>query len=332
MMKQLRRINRRLVFCSQTCYNLKDQECSMILHLTVKYVEDAGTWVHSLGSSSGKLPNDEALHCSLYLSSLNHPDHRGNLVARRVLRQTRIVDIKMSLDPPAYIVSLQNNIRARPISWEGAVRAKTITDADLKQIKSIDKVRKEQRKQTVSNDVDSFVKLFFGAGETQSIFQSAAKREDIIQYLLVLISDMIEGQYACRHCRPYWSRFPYPIRVTDCNHRDRALYNRSSQTSGPLQAPPSFPQAHLQPRRPHPPSHVVGHIGPYIACPGRRQQDLTTDPSCHSQAQQLSGKPRKQHRLGPAGYCRPTIQCNPPQCKDTVSLLEAAFRDRQPAD
>ena len=68
----------------------------------------------------------------------------------------------MSLDPPTYILSLQNNIRARPISWEGAVRAKTITDADLKKIKSIDKVRKEQRKQTIEGDVDSFTTLLLG--------------------------------------------------------------------------------------------------------------------------------------------------------------------------
>ena len=61
----------------------------------------------------------------------------------------------MSLDPPAYILSLENNIRARPISWEGAVRAKTITESDLKKIKAIDKVRKEQRKQTIEGDIDA---------------------------------------------------------------------------------------------------------------------------------------------------------------------------------
>ncbi|KAF2088771.1 vacuolar ATP synthase-like protein subunit H [Saccharata proteae CBS 121410] len=101
----------------------------------------------------------------------------------------------MSLDPPAYISSLQNNIRARPISWEGAVRAKTITDADLKKIKSIDKVRKEQRKQTIEADVDSYVALLLGGGDVQSVFEAAskAKRQDIIQYMLVLTGDLIDG-------------------------------------------------------------------------------------------------------------------------------------------
>ncbi|KAF2733193.1 vacuolar ATP synthase subunit H [Polyplosphaeria fusca] len=98
----------------------------------------------------------------------------------------------MSLDPPQYFVSLLNNVRARPISWEGAVRAKTITDADLKKIKSIDKVRKEQRKQTVEADVESFVALLLGGSGSQSIFEAAAKRQDIIQYMLVLTSDLID--------------------------------------------------------------------------------------------------------------------------------------------
>ena len=102
----------------------------------------------------------------------------------------------MSLDPPAYILSLQNTIRARPISWEGAVRAKTITDDDLKKIKSVDKVRKEQRRQTIEGDTDSYVGLLLGGKDGQSIFQSAAKRPDIIQYMLVLTGDLVDGNIA----------------------------------------------------------------------------------------------------------------------------------------
>ncbi|KAF2034853.1 ATPase, V1 complex, subunit H [Setomelanomma holmii] len=99
----------------------------------------------------------------------------------------------MSTEANSFLASIQNNIRGRPISWEGAVRAKTITDADLKKIKSIDKVRKEQRKQTIESDVDSFVTLLLGGNDSQSIFEAAAKRQDIIHYMLVLLSDMIEA-------------------------------------------------------------------------------------------------------------------------------------------
>jgi V-type H+-transporting ATPase subunit H len=105
----------------------------------------------------------------------------------------------MSIDAPAYIVSLQNNIRARPISWEGAVRAKTITDEDLKKIKAIDKVRKEQRKQTIEGDVKTYTALLLGDGESsRSIFESAAKRTDILQYMLVLTGDLIDGKRRCQ--------------------------------------------------------------------------------------------------------------------------------------
>ncbi|QDS74645.1 hypothetical protein FKW77_009269 [Venturia effusa] len=98
----------------------------------------------------------------------------------------------MSLDPPTYILSLQNNIRARPISWEGAVRAKTITDTDLKKIKAIDKVRKEQRKKTVESEEKEYIELFLGGNDAPSIFQAASKRNDIVQYMLVLLGDLLE--------------------------------------------------------------------------------------------------------------------------------------------
>ncbi|KAI9713789.1 MAG: H(+)-transporting V1 sector ATPase subunit H [Bogoriella megaspora] len=114
----------------------------------------------------------------------------------------------MSLDPPTYIVSLQNNIRARPISWEGAVRARTITDDDLKKIKSVDKVRKEQRRQTIEADPQSYRTLLLGADGTQSIFQTAFKRQDIIQYMLVLAGDIVDDipsfvSELVQHPRPY---------------------------------------------------------------------------------------------------------------------------------
>ncbi|EMD01306.1 hypothetical protein BAUCODRAFT_128253 [Baudoinia panamericana UAMH 10762] len=119
----------------------------------------------------------------------------------------------MSLNPPAYIQSLQNNIRARPISWEGAVRAKTITESDLKKIKAIDKVRKEQRRQAIEGDLDTYTALLLGNGDTKSIFESAAKRTDILQYMLVLAGDLIEDvpqlvERLINHPHPYKSLLP----------------------------------------------------------------------------------------------------------------------------
>lgn len=101
----------------------------------------------------------------------------------------------MSLDPPTYLSSLQNNIRQRPIPWDGAVRAGTISDDQLSKIRAVDKVRKEQRKQTVENDLDGYCTLFVGAAGKPSILDSAARRPDVIQYMLVLLGDLLDGMY-----------------------------------------------------------------------------------------------------------------------------------------
>ncbi|KAI9738598.1 MAG: H(+)-transporting V1 sector ATPase subunit H [Cirrosporium novae-zelandiae] len=98
----------------------------------------------------------------------------------------------MSLDPPTYLKSLQNNIRARSIPWDGAARAGTITDSDLKQIRAIDKVRKEVRKQTVDESLEGIRSLLLGGQNGRGVFESAAKRTDIIQYMLVLTGDLTE--------------------------------------------------------------------------------------------------------------------------------------------
>lgn len=99
----------------------------------------------------------------------------------------------MSLDPPTYLSSLQNNIRARPIPWDGAVRAGNITDDHLKKIKAVDKVRKEQRIQTVESDLPGYTSLLAGGEKGKSVLDSASRRTDIVQYILVLASDLIQG-------------------------------------------------------------------------------------------------------------------------------------------
>jgi hypothetical protein len=99
----------------------------------------------------------------------------------------------MSLEPPTYLSSLQNNIRARPIPWEGAVRVGNITDDQLRKIKAVDKVRKEQRRQTVENDLDGYTNLLAGGANGKSVLESASKRTDIVHYILVLAADLING-------------------------------------------------------------------------------------------------------------------------------------------
>ncbi|ESZ97046.1 vacuolar ATP synthase subunit H [Sclerotinia borealis F-4128] len=101
----------------------------------------------------------------------------------------------MSLDPPTYLYSLMNNIRQRPIPWDGAVRAGTITEDQLSKIRAVDKVRKEQRKENVEKDPDAYRTLFVGSEEESSVLESAtrAKRPDVVQYMLVLLGDLLDG-------------------------------------------------------------------------------------------------------------------------------------------
>lgn len=73
------------------------------------------------------------------------------------------------------------------------MRAGNLTDDHLKKIKSVDKVRKEQRKQTIEKDVKSYSTLLVGGGDGGSVFEKVSKRTDILQYILVLATDLING-------------------------------------------------------------------------------------------------------------------------------------------
>nr|KMM71588.1 vacuolar ATP synthase subunit H [Coccidioides posadasii RMSCC 3488] len=104
----------------------------------------------------------------------------------------------MSLDSPTYLNSLQNNIRARPIPWEGAVRAGSITEEQLRRVKAVDKVRKDQRQKAVEKDLSAYTNLLAGGSSGKSILESAARRADIIQYVLVLAGDLINDAPALK--------------------------------------------------------------------------------------------------------------------------------------
>ncbi|KAK4192679.1 V-type proton ATPase subunit H [Podospora australis] len=97
----------------------------------------------------------------------------------------------MSLDLPTYLASLQGNIRQRPIPWDGAVRAGTLTEEQLDRIRAVDKVKKDVRKQTVEADLDGYSVLFVGGSGKKSVLELAAKRQDVVQYILVLLNDLL---------------------------------------------------------------------------------------------------------------------------------------------
>ncbi|GAB1311260.1 H(+)-transporting V1 sector ATPase subunit H [Madurella fahalii] len=99
----------------------------------------------------------------------------------------------MSLDPPTYLASLQSNIRQRPIPWEGAVREGTVTEEQLARIRAVDKVKKDGRKQIVDADLDGYRALFLGEPGKKGVLELAAKRQDVVQYILVLLNDLLDS-------------------------------------------------------------------------------------------------------------------------------------------
>jgi V-type H+-transporting ATPase subunit H len=104
----------------------------------------------------------------------------------------------MSLDPPTYLASLQSNIRQRPIPWDGAVRAGTLTEEHYNKIRAVDKAKKsDERKKIVDADVEGYRLLFVGGSGKPSVLESAAQHANVIQYILVLLSDLLDGK-CCR--------------------------------------------------------------------------------------------------------------------------------------
>lgn len=101
----------------------------------------------------------------------------------------------MSLDPPTYLASLQSNIRQRPIPWDGAVRAGSLTEDQYAKIRAVDKAKKpEQRKEIVTADLDGYRLLFVGGNGSPSVLEKAGKNANLVQYILVLLADLLDGK------------------------------------------------------------------------------------------------------------------------------------------
>lgn len=103
----------------------------------------------------------------------------------------------MSFDPPTYLSSLQNNIRTRPVAWEGAVRTGTLTEDQLAKIRAVDKVKKDVRQSTVEQDLPGYCELFAGSN---GVLLSASKHANVVQYILVLMNDLLEGTLSTYRC------------------------------------------------------------------------------------------------------------------------------------
>lgn len=131
----------------------------------------------------------------------------------------------MTLDPPTYLASIQSNIRQRPIPWDGAVRAGTLTEEQYAKIRAVDKAKKpEQRKEIVSGDIDGYRVLFVGDEGKTSVLETSGKHANVIQYILVLLGDLLEGK-------------SFPPRLCDTSGSGAAILSTSTATSIIINSP-----------------------------------------------------------------------------------------------
>lgn len=99
----------------------------------------------------------------------------------------------MSLDPPTHLASLQNNIRQRPIPWDGQVRAGTLTEDQLAKIKAVERAKRDARREIVEGDLDGYRTLFVSEEGKPSVLELAGKRHEVVQYILVLLKDLLDS-------------------------------------------------------------------------------------------------------------------------------------------
>lgn len=158
----------------------------------------------------------------------------------------------MTLDPPTYLASIQSNIRQRPIPWDGAVRAGTLTEEQYAKIRAVDKAKKpEQRKEIVSGDIDGYRVLFVGDEGKTSVLETSGKHANVIQYILVLLGDLLEGKsFPLRLCDTSgsWKWCCNIVHLySDFRHNQFAHANMTSSPScsissqGPFQDKGAFP-------------------------------------------------------------------------------------------
>ncbi|ODV89473.1 hypothetical protein CANCADRAFT_28633 [Tortispora caseinolytica NRRL Y-17796] len=84
-----------------------------------------------------------------------------------------------------YLNEICSNIRARPVPWDGYIRTDVVSQADAELIKQIEKLSDEQKKAAVAASPLPYVK-------TTAALLTKTSRPDILQYALVLLSDLLD--------------------------------------------------------------------------------------------------------------------------------------------
>ncbi|CAG8564357.1 11047_t:CDS:10, partial [Gigaspora rosea] len=95
-----------------------------------------------------------------------------------------IPDVPLAFVSNTYLDELTEDIRTRPIPWEGYQKAELITPEELDLLKRIDKQSREQLRSVMQKDAEKYAELYTSLLEK-------LKRPDTIQYILVMTNDML---------------------------------------------------------------------------------------------------------------------------------------------
>jgi hypothetical protein len=236
----------------------------------------------------------------------------------------------MSLEPPSYLATLQNNVRQRPIPWDGAVRAGVVTDAQLAKIRAIDRAKnKESKKSAIEKDVDSYTELFVGETGKPSALESAAKQPNMLQYLLVLLDDLVNCKFNFQIYGVLAQHFIKHV-ANDCfiilrRPTARKLYPRGRKSLSQL---PALLKPLEEPRRPDTTSNIAS-LDKYNV------QSTRYIPSYRKSPPRITQVPigaRGGQRHYQARHCHPTILQPPVRQSITEAVLEDAGKDHRAYD
>ncbi|RIA94860.1 armadillo-type protein [Glomus cerebriforme] len=95
-----------------------------------------------------------------------------------------VPDVPLAFVSNSYLDELTNNIRSRPIPWDGYKSADLISEDELDLLKKIDKQSSEQLKMVMRKDAEKYSELYVTLLEK-------LKRPDTVQHILIFVSDML---------------------------------------------------------------------------------------------------------------------------------------------
>jgi hypothetical protein len=106
------------------------------------------------------------------------------------------------------------------------VRTGTLTEEHLAKIRAVERTKKDARAQIVEGDLDGYRILFVGDEGKPGVLELAKKRTEVVQYILVLLSDLLDSTSRL-------SAHPHPYMIANA-------WTMNSNIDAITQAPPLY--------------------------------------------------------------------------------------------